>query len=190
MRDDVDLMLQVSRGDTGAFRILMERYQKPVYNFFLRSTGSIEDAEDLTQQLFINMFRSARRYRPSSSFKTYLYRIAANMAVSFARKRRRRGTGSLEVLSEDGFEPASNGVGGMPDEAAERGELKGAYVEALLRLPAGQRAAIELRVGRGLSYREIAEVMGKSVPAVESMISRAREKLAHDLRAFRGKDEL
>ena len=189
MDDDAVLMQRVAEGDTDAFRLIVERYERPIYNFFLRSTGSREDSEDLAQQLFLNLYDSASRYEPRSSFKTFIYRIASNLAISFSRKRKLRRSLSLEQLSETGFEPVSGRPGADPAREYERKELGRRYREALLRLPAEWRTAIELRAGRELSYREIAEAMGKSVPAVESMLFRARERLARELGRSGGKEE-
>ena len=98
MDDDAALMKRVAQGEAGAFRLIVERYEKRIYNFFVRSTGSREDAEDLTQQLFLNLYDSASRYKPRSSFKTFIYRIASNLAVSFSRKQKLRRSLSLEQL--------------------------------------------------------------------------------------------
>jgi len=181
MDDDAVLMQRVSRGEADAFRVLVERYEKRIYNFFVRTTGNREDAEDLTQQLFLNLYSTASRYRPKSSFNTFIYRIASNLAVSFSRKQKLRRSLSLEQLSETGFEPTSGRPGGDPAREYERKEFRRRYREAVLRLPAGWRTALELRVGRELSYGEIAEAMGKSVSAVESILFRARERLAEEL---------
>jgi RNA polymerase sigma-70 factor (ECF subfamily) len=186
MDDDAALMKLVAGGDSHAFRMLVERYQKPIYNFFLRSAGSVEDAEDLAQQLFLNLYSSASRYEPNASFKTYIYRIASNMAVSFARKAKIRDSVSLDGLAEAGMEPSSKRHAEDPAREFERRELQRSYSQALLALPAEWRTAIELRVGRELSYREIAEAMGKSVPAVESILFRARERLASEMKKGKG----
>jgi len=187
--DDAGVMRLVAEGDTHAFRLLVEKYQGEIYNFFLRSTGNREDAEDLAQQLFVNVYRSAHRYRPTASFRTFLYRIATNLAISLSRKRTARPESSLEQAVEVGFQPPSGAADADPAACAERRELQHAYMRALAGLPADWRAAIELRVGRGFSYREIAGIMGRSVAAVESIIFRARERLARELKAFRaGKD--
>ncbi len=181
MDEDAALMQRAARGETDAFRVIVERYEKRIYNFFIRSTGSREDAEDLTQQLFLNLYDSASRYKPKSSFKTFIYRIASNLAVSFSRKQKLRRSFSLDHLSETGFEPVAGRPGADPVREYERKELRTKYREALLRLPAEWRTALELRVGGELSYREIAEAMGKSVSAVESILFRARERLAEEM---------
>ena len=188
MDDDAALMKRVAQGEAGAFRLIVERYEKRIYNFFVRSTGSREDAEDLTQQLFLNLYDSASRYKPRSSFKTFIYRIASNLAVSFSRKQKLRRSLSLEQLSETGFEPVSGRPGADPAREYERKELGRKYREALLGLPVEWRTALELRVGRELSYGEIAEAMGKSIPAVESILFRARERLAGEM-GRKGKGE-
>jgi RNA polymerase sigma-70 factor (ECF subfamily) len=186
MDDDARLMLLVSKGDVDAFRSIVERYQAPIYNFFLRSTGSVEDAEDLSQQLFIKLYQAADTYRPQSSFRTFIYSIAANIARSFARRRRHRRTVSLDMIPDTASLPAAaTPRGDDPVSRVEETELQDAYRQAFLALPASWRTALELRVGRGLSYREIAETMEKSVSSVESMLFRARERLSHELRAFR-----
>jgi RNA polymerase sigma-70 factor (ECF subfamily) len=174
-------MQRVARGETDAFRVIVERYEKRIYNFFIRTTGNTEDAEDLTQQLFLNLYSAASRYERTASFKTFIYGIASNLAVSFSRKQKLRRSLSLEQLAETGFEPVAGRPGADPAREYERKELGRRYREALLRLPAEWRTALELRVGRELSYREIAESMGKSVSAVESILFRARERLAEEM---------
>ncbi|MBN1886193.1 MAG: sigma-70 family RNA polymerase sigma factor [Candidatus Krumholzibacteriota bacterium] len=181
MTDDAALMRLVAGGDADALRRLFDRHGNAVFNFFLRSTGSREDAEDLTQQTFVNLYRAAGRYRPTAAFRTWLFRIARNLAVSYSR--RRPAGDSLDLLAEGGFEPPAAGVDPAAD--ASHAELRGAYARALLQLPEEQRTAVELRIGRGLSYREIAEAMGKSLPAVEALVYRARERLAAALARFR-----
>ncbi len=75
-------MQRVKEGDSEAFRQLVERYKGEIYNFFIRSTGSVEDSEDLTQQCFVNLYNSLDRYKRKASIRTFLYRIATNLAIS------------------------------------------------------------------------------------------------------------
>lgn len=181
MDADADLMLRVARGETDAFRELVERFKRPAYNFFLRLAGSPEDAEDLTQELFVLLFRTARRYRPEAPFKSYFYRIASNLASSHMRKARVRASSSIDEMMEGGFEPASERHEDDPQAVFDARETRRRYEEALAELPRQWRIAIELRVARELSYEEIADAMGKSVAAVESILYRARERLAEAL---------
>ena len=173
MEDEI-LMEKAAGDDMDAFRSLVERHKNGVYNYFVRSTGSVEDAEDLTQQCFVNLYRSLPRYRKKAAFTTFLYRIASNLAVSFSRKR--KPPVSLDALMEAGYDRP----GPM--------DLSRAYLRALEELPPEWRDMIELRVGKGLSYKEIAEVKGKSTGAVESILFRARSRLAEALGPYLEKD--
>jgi len=179
LNDDI-LMQRAAGGDGHAFRLLVRRYEREIHNYFFRSTGSVEDAEDLTQQCFVNLFGSLSRYRKTASVRTFLYRIAHNLAVSFAR--RAGPPVSLDALLEAGYDPPDSGEG--PEDAAAAAQLGHSYLEALKALPSEWRSVIELRAGRGLSYREIAGAIGKSEAAVESILFRARERLAGDLARF------
>lgn len=190
MITDADLMEKAAAGDRGAFRLIVERYKQPIYNFFLRSTGSREDAEDLLQNLFMALFGSARRYRKTASFKTYIYRIASNMLVSYYR--RSRDVVSIDDRDQEGgsYEFPDTSPEADPLKRAELSQLEEGFGKALGELPAETAAALELRVRSGFSYREIAEIMDKSVSAVESMIFRGRKALAEKMSHFReGADE-
>jgi RNA polymerase sigma-70 factor (ECF subfamily) len=181
MDDDARLMQLVSQGAGDALREIVLRHQKPAFSFFLKLTGSVEDAEDLTQELFLNVHRSAARYRPDAPFRAYLFRIASNLAMSHLRKRRVRRHLSLDEMLESGVEFPSTRHADDPATVLDGREAAKRYFEALERLPSDWRVAMELRVGRDLSYDEIAEAMKKSVPAVESILLRARERIAKDL---------
>ncbi|MCD6380175.1 sigma-70 family RNA polymerase sigma factor [bacterium] len=182
--DDSGLMFKTATGDTEAFRELVERYQKSMFNFFLRATANPEDAEDLTQTLFLNLFKSSNKYRKTSSFKTYIYRIASNLAISFARKKKGK---TIVPIDNDGQLNNSSFKLSLlknPSLSLEAGELENKLKTALSKLPPDLSTAIELRVKQGFSYSEIAEVMHKSISAVESMIFRARKILVVELEDF------
>jgi RNA polymerase sigma-70 factor (ECF subfamily) len=168
-------MKRAREGDSGAFRKLVEGYQGEIYNYFVRSTGSVEDSEDLTQQCFLNLYRSLERYSPKASVRTYLYRIATNLAISFSRKK--RPPLSLDILVEGGFDPSEGSPPG-PEDLTYAGELQKAYLEALAGLPREWALILDLRIGKELSYKEISQATGRSVSSVESTIFRAREKLS------------
>jgi RNA polymerase sigma-70 factor (ECF subfamily) len=174
-------MSRVARGDTAAFGTLVERHEKSTYNFFLRLARNPEDAEDLTQELFVALFRTAGRYRAGAPFRTYLYRIAANMAMSHMRKRKLRAALSIDAMNESGFDVPSGRSEDDPAAFFDSREMWRRYEAALSSLPREWCVAMELRVGRGLSYEEIAAVMGKSVSSIESVLFRARERIAKEL---------
>lgn len=181
MDADAELMRRISQGDAAAFRTLVERHEKPIYNFFLRLAGFTEDAEDLTQELFVAVYGASRGYRPEAPFRTYLYRIASNIAASHMRKKKLRGTRSIDEMAAGGFDVASNRHEDNPAAAFEARQMHRRYEAALARLPHEWCIALELRVGSELSYREIGDAMGKSVSAVESILFRARERIAEEL---------
>ena len=183
MEDDI-LVQQAREGDTGAFRQLVETYQHEIYNYFVRSTGSVEDAEDLTQQCFINFYNSLKRYRRTASLRTFMYRIATNLAISHSRKR--KAPLSLEFLVEGGFDAVSETSAGRPEDIAYAMDIRRAYLEALAKLPDEWRLILDMRISNELSYKEIAEASGRSVSSVESIIFRAREKLSEEMAPFLG----
>lgn len=187
MDADADLMQRVAGGDTDAFRALVERNEKAAYNFFLRLTGISEDAEDLTQELFVALFRAAGRYRPEAPFRAYFYRIATNLAMSHLRKRKLRAAVSIDAMIESGFDVSSSRREDDPAASVDSREIRRAYEAALAKLPHEWRIALELRIARELSYEEIAAAMGKSVSAVESILFRARERMAGEMEK-QGKD--
>jgi RNA polymerase sigma-70 factor (ECF subfamily) len=181
MDADAELMRRVSQGDAAAFRALVERHEKSMFNFFLRLTGSAEDAEDLTQELFVALYGASRGYRPDAPFRAYLYKIASNMVASHMRRKRLRAALSIDEMAAGGFDVASDRHDDNPAAVFEARQMHRQYEAALARLPHDWRIALELRVGRELSYREIAKAMGKSVSAVESILFRTRERIAEKL---------
>ncbi len=175
-------MQRAKGGDHDAFRQLVERYQREIYNYFIRSTGSIEDSEDMTQHCFVNLYNSLGRYRRSASLRTFIYRIATNLAISFSRKR--KSSLSLDILVEGGYDPASQYSADRPEEFAYARELRQAYLASLAKLPAEWSMILDLRIGKELSYKEIADSLGRSVSSVESILFRAREKLSAEMAPF------
>jgi RNA polymerase sigma-70 factor (ECF subfamily) len=182
--EDADLMKRTAGGDGEAFRILVERYSGPLYNFFFRSTGSREDSEDLLQNLFSALFRTAERYRRTASFRTYIYRIASNMLVSYYRKQKDSVPIGVTGRNAGRHEYPDSSPGSDPGKNAEAAQLEERFREALAELPTETAAALELRVREGFKYREISEILGKSISAVESMIFRGRISLAEKLEDF------
>lgn len=187
MDDDADLMRRIAQGDEAAFRALVERHETSAYNYFLRLTRVLEDAEDLTQELFVAVFRAARAYRPDAPFTAYLFRIASNLATSHLRKRKLRTMPSIDEMAEGGVDLPSRRHEDDPAASFDGREMKRRYEEVFDRLPHDWRIALELRVGRELSYAEIAAAMGKSVSAVESILFRARERIAEEIESRPGK---
>lgn len=165
---DDDLMVRAARGDEEAFHLLVERWQGPVYAFLERMMGSREEALDLSQETFLRIYAQAARYRPQGQFKSWLFRIAGNLARSGLRRRRIVRWVRFEAPLHDRPTHAATPVSGL-----ERAETREDVRRALATLPGRQRQAVLLRHYAELSQREIAETMGTTVPAVESLLQRA-----------------
>jgi RNA polymerase sigma-70 factor (ECF subfamily) len=166
----------VARGDEEAARLLVRRWEGAVFAFHDRMVGSREDAQDLGQETFIRVCREAGRYRPSGKFRSWLFRIAGNLARDRLRRRR--------IISWVSFSPGlhdRSSPNDGPDVYVERVETSAEVRGALERLPDRQRQAVLLRIYQELSYREIAAAMKVTVPAVESLLQRGMAALRSEL---------
>ncbi len=185
---DAALMLRVQRGDRDAFTELVGKYQKPIYNFILRTVRDETEAEDLTQTTFVQVWKSAQRYRVNAKFSTWLYTIARNLCLNEIRRRSRHPADSLDATAPgDDDQPLRQFEDTRlfsPPDAMLHGELEQKIEEAVAGLPEKQRTAILLCRQDELSYEEIAEVVGCSVSATKSLIHRARETLKEKLKPY------
>lgn len=165
---DDALMARVAQDDRDAFRQLVERWEAPVYAFIERMMGSREEALDVSQETFLRVYTQARRYRPQGQFRSWLFRIAGNLARSGLRRRRIVRWVRFEAPLHD--RPAHAVT---PESDRARAEARTEVRRALQALPTRQREAVLLRHYADLSHREIAQSMGTTVPAVESLLQRA-----------------
>jgi RNA polymerase sigma-70 factor (ECF subfamily) len=180
--EDLELMVRVRDGDAGAFTVLVERHQHRVIGTIARMLGSPDAAEDLAQQVFVRVWKSASRWEPSAKFTTWLLTITRNLVFNEVRRRGRARTVPLEEESDDRAprEYADTSVP-SPDDALSAGELEAAIDAAIQSLGEQPRMALVLRRYEEMSYEEIAGVMGTTVPAVKSMLFRARAELRERL---------
>jgi RNA polymerase sigma factor (sigma-70 family) len=182
--EDVRLMRLVARGHTSAFEEVIERHQALVAGTAARMLGSNSDVEDIAQQVFIRVWKSARRYVPRAKFTTWLLKITRNLVFNELRRAKRRA--QVPLQSDPGAEeiPLKDETNPAPDASLLEDELQRAIEEAILQLPESQRMALVLRRYEQLSYEQIAEVLDLSVPAVKSVLFRARTELRSRLSKY------
>jgi RNA polymerase sigma-70 factor (ECF subfamily) len=168
---DLELVEASGRGDHKAFESLVKRYQRPVLNFITRF-GVQYQAEDLTQEVFLRIYRAAPRFQARAKVSTWIFQIAYHQALTEIGRHKRR-QNLNETLYQNREESAEETLSGP----TKRYELEEEIILALGRLPVNQRAALLLRANEGLSYREIGSVLRVSVQSVESLLFRARTSL-------------
>ncbi len=180
--DDATLMLAAGQGDRDAFAELVRRYQRPLVQFAYRFQGvdDLDSAEDLAQDCLLAAWRAAPRYTPKAQVKTWLYRILTNLCLNHRRRGQLRETVSLD--DESAPEPAGPDTE-LPERQLLAGETADRIRRAMQQLADQQRAALLLRHYHELPYSDIAEVLQTSVPAVESLLFRARQRLQQILAA-------
>jgi RNA polymerase sigma-70 factor, ECF subfamily len=175
--DDAALMAEVARGDTVAFERLVERHQALVIGTVGRMLGSNSDVEDVAQQVFVRVWKSAPRYRPTAKFTTWLLTITRNLVFNEVRRRKRHPADTLDVHEGEEALALTDPARHVPDEELLQAELQAAIESAIGRLPEKQRMAVVLRRYEGKSYEEIGEVLDLTVAAVKSLLFRARTEL-------------
>lgn len=160
--EEGSLLSAARQGEPWALERLFHAYQPDIYRLCHRMLGRAEDAQDATQTTFIRAFRDLSRFRGDSALRTWLYRIAVNESVSQLRRRK-----DVQTLEE----------AGEPSHDSSRGMLERVAVAATLsRVSEAHRAILVLRFWEGLSYEELAQVLGISLPAAKMRLHRAREE--------------
>src|SRR6058998_136214 len=184
--EDVRLMQLVSGGDATALEQLIERHQALVAGTVARMLGSNSDVEDIAQHVFIRVWKSAARYKPRAKFTTWLLKITRNLVFNELRRTKRHA--HVPLQSEPGAEdpPLKDETNLAPDASLLELELQRTIKDAILQLPETQRMALVLRRYEQLSYEQIAEVLDLSVPAVKSVLFRARSELRLRLSKYLG----
>jgi RNA polymerase sigma-70 factor, ECF subfamily len=185
---DAELMLRVKRGDLAAFEELVEKYKQPVTNVICRTIGDYAEAEDLAQNVFFQVYKSASRYEASAKFSTWLFTIARNLCLNEIRRRSRHPADSLDATAPGEDDQPSKQYEDVKifsaPETILHGELEEKIQEALNELPENQRTAIMLCRQDELSYEDIAKVLGTSLSATKSLIHRGREALKQKLKPY------
>ncbi len=181
--EDKDLILMLKAGDTSAFKLLIELYGNKVINTCYRFLLVKEDAEDIAQEVFIEVFQSIKSFREESKLSTWIYRIAITRSLDEIKKRNRKkrisSIGKILHLDEVAHWIAG---GTMPDKYLQEVEKMNEIMQALNTLPESQRVAFTLSKIDGFTNSEIAETMNTTTIAIESLIYRAKKKLSNELK--------
>jgi RNA polymerase sigma-70 factor (ECF subfamily) len=190
LRDpDTRLMIAVRDDEPGAFEELVERYQHRLLAVLHHLVGSVEEAEDLAQEVFFRVYRARKKYRARCKFSTWLFTIANNLALNTLRARQRKPVVSLNTRDSGplGPRPAEQLVldsGQQPAQRIQQEELAAIVRQALDGLNERQRMAVLLNKFEDMNYAAIAEVMGLTTKAVKSLLCRARTNLRAALQDY------
>jgi len=185
---DAEVMLRVKTGDDSAFEYLVQKYRRPMVSFMYRMTHNATVAEDLAQEVFLRVYRSRDNYEPSAKFTTWLYRIASNLAVNYARDtRHERAENAVSIDEQDEdtgltVDVPDNSL--SAEESILRRERMAAIRQRVQALPERQRIAVIMHKYQEMDYRQIAEVLKLSESATKSLLFRAYETLRVQLKEF------
>ena len=184
--EDTTLIADLKAGSEEAFSLLIAQYHQPLYSLIARSLNDPADAADITQEVFIKVFRSIRSFHGDSSLRTWLYRIALREASNqrrwWSRHKRQEVTIDVEEGGDDeesgpSLAPILRSRGGTPFDHAAQGELRARVEDALRQLPDAFRNVVVLREIEGFAYEEIAEILGINIGTVKSRLMRGRTAL-------------
>ena len=180
-------MLRVKDGDREAFRALFEKHSGPIARFAAGFVGAPARADELAQDVFLQVYRTRERYEPRAKFSTWLYTIAHNLCLNEVRRHDYKTRVDLGGGTDDGNSPAWDPTDPEPREgesySAQR-ELEGRVAELVAELPEAQRTALILSRVEELRYQQIGEVLSCSEQAVKSLIFRATQRLKAGLKGY------
>ncbi len=187
--ENVRLMLRVRDGDVQAFEKLVELHQSMVIGTANRMLGNAEDAHDIAQQVFLRVWKSAPRYEATAKFTTWLFTILRNLVFNETRRRSRRKEIPLEQETDDHApQQFADHTAPAADQLTQQEELEQALDKAIAALPEKQRLAVVLRRHEELPYEQICDILKMSLPAVKSLLFRARAELRKHLAAHLGEE--
>ncbi len=182
-----DLMARIAQGDNEAFEILVNRHQTSILNLIYRFIGDRTYAKDLAQEVFIRVWRAAKAYKPEAKFTTWIYRITKNLCFNELKSSRRKKWFSFHQSDDQSGETIEDRLSDAAPSAEDlllEKERSRQISEALQSLPDNQRMALILKRYDDLSYQEIAQILGCSVSAVESLLVRAKRSLQEKLKNY------
>ncbi len=182
--ENIELVHLAKKGDLYAFEQLLLRHEKIVYHIVLRMMGEGAGVEDLSQEVFLKVYRHLPQFDEKSAFSTWIYRIAVNTCIDEMRKRKGKQTYSLEAEIEamDGsYHRQFADNGDTPEQSVLRQELREEVLSAMESLSPEHKAVVVLRDIQGFSYEEISEMTGATLGTVKSRLSRARLHLKEQI---------
>ena len=181
-----ELIVQLQQGDEAAFKKLVDEYEDMVYNTTLGIVQNADDADDITQEVFIQVYRSVSSFKGDSKFSTWLYRITVGKALDHEKKKKRQKRFGFvqRLFGGDGEEQIHAVEFDHPGVQMEKKERANELFNALNQIPDKQRIAFTLHKLEGQSYQEVAEIMNTSLYAVESLMARAKTNLKTALKKY------
>jgi RNA polymerase sigma-70 factor (ECF subfamily) len=174
---DCDLVTRAVMGREDGFEELVRRYQRPIAAYVYRMVGDYEAALDLTQEVFIKVYNSLRRYRSEFKFSTWIYKIAHNSAVDHLRRSSNRDQALTTEFDGEQYDLPLESRKLSPEQESERAERRAEIEQVVRGLPAAYRELVLLRHSHDMSYDEIAEVTGLPLGTVKNRLFRARETM-------------
>ncbi len=184
--NQTELVVQLQQGDEAAFKKLVDDYQVMVYNTALGIVQNEDDADDITQEVFIQVFRSVSSFKGDSKFSTWLYRITIGKALDHEKKKKRKKRFGFVQSLFGGNEEVDMQLAEFdhPGVRLEKKERANELFNALKQIPDKQRTAFTLHKLEGQSYQEVAEIMNTTLYAVESLMGRAKANLRKELKKY------
>lgn len=184
--DERTLVEQLKKGDENAFRTIVESWQGMVYNTVLGIVQNAQDAEDITQEVFVQVYHSISSFKGDSKFSTWLYRIAVTKSLDHERKKKRKKRFGFvrSIFGEEGDVVVHPPDFQHPGVTLDNKENASVLFKAIAELPENQRIAFTLNKVEGLSYQEVSEIMQTTVSSVESLMHRAKNNLRKKLEDY------
>ena len=185
---DAEVMLELKAGNMAAFDVLLAKYRKPIVHFMFRMVHNQAVGEELAQEVFLRVYKSRETYRAEAKFSTWLYRIATNLGVNYARDNRQERSASTVYLDETDAETGTTADVADMTPSAEvemvRRERMKAIRKHVLALPERQKTAVLMHKYEGMDYKQIGEVLKLSESATKSLLFRAYQTLRGNLKEF------
>ena len=172
---DDEVISSVREGKVQNFEIIIERYKTKIINFVFRMILDYDEAQNITQEVFLKIYKNIKKYREKNNFQSFIYTIAKNMTLNYIKKKNR--VVFFSGFSREKGEEKYIRIEGTQTDEIEKNEKDILLTEALRTLNENQRLALILKIYLGFSYNKIREITGWTIPKIETLISRAKQNL-------------